>query len=104
MPRALILAPQRRLIVSSIPITTSPAGRKASIVRPSAPPAQHLVVACKARFRRQPHDPQRLAYRALAWRQNRSGNKHENVAPNGSCEAVAERGQANGKKNLRYDR
>jgi hypothetical protein len=58
-----------------------------------ARPAQHLVVACETRFRRQPHDSQRLAYRALAWRQHRSGNKHEDVVPNRRCEAVTEGGQ-----------
>src|SRR6476661_1728953 len=58
-----------------------------------ARPAQHLVVACEARFRRQPHDPQCLAYRALAWRQHRSGNKHEDVVPSRRCEAVTEGGQ-----------
>ena len=31
MPRAAILRPQRRSIVSSMPITTSPAGKKAPI-------------------------------------------------------------------------
>src|SRR3954453_10341435 len=64
-----------------------------------ARPAQHLVVACETRFRRQPHDPQRLAYRALAWRQHRSGNKHEDVVPNRRCEAVTEGGQP-GSENL----
>lgn len=61
-----------------------------------ARPAQHLVVAGKARFRRQPHDPQRLAYRALAWRQHRPGNEDEDVVPNRRCEAVTEGGQPNG--------
>jgi len=63
---------------------------------PARPP-QHVVVATEARPFRQAHDPQRLAHRALARRQHRSSNQHQDASPDRRREAVAKGGQPSGK-------
>jgi len=91
MPRALILDPHRRSMVSSMPITTGPVGSRLSKDMKQQSPRQatriparlveHFVITAEARFIPEPHHAQRLRHRAFAGSQHRACYQNENMVP-----------------------
>src|SRR5919202_1379188 len=73
MPRALILAPQRRSMVSSMAITTGPCGTK--------------VVTSKAGALFEAHDAQRGRDGTPTRHEERTGDEDQDVAPDRGREA-----------------
>src|SRR5215211_5716574 len=86
MPRALILGPQRRSIVSSMPTITGPVGT-------GRPPcvAEHAVVDGKAWGLLKAHDAQRRRDRPPTRREQGACHQHQGVAPDRGGEVALER-------------
>ena len=93
MPRAAILWPQRRSIVSSIPITIGPMGANRSRIASARAsdgatvpprPAEHMVIAREIAGRAEAHDAQSGAHRALSRGERHPGDERQHGSQTGA--------------------